>query len=649
MRIAFTLLIVLLTFNALAQRPGELDKLKKLYPEHDYVVIKDHSEVTISQHDEKGVEILKTMHLKIYLTNDRAGLFKDDRIYSSYFEKLLDKDAYALNKKKGKDRYKKKKVREFNTEETISEEVFFDDGTVTSFSYEGLKEESIINLKYTKELTDPHLSISGFFGSSYPLLDKSLTINVEDGIQLSTVYFNMDSSDVDYSVDRGRNETIYKWHQDTVEMFKAEHSSPNLKYFIPHLITRIDHYKNENGKRVGVLENVEDLYNWYVSLINEVKCDNEEKLRAVIDEIISPEDSELEKVKKVFQWVQGNVKYIAIEDGLGGFIPRDPDLVLNRRYGDCKDMSTLIVQLLEMQGIKAHQVWIGTRDIPYKYEEIPSPSVDNHMIAAYFDEISNEYIFLDATDDQVAFGYPSAFIQGKQALINLEEGFEIVEVPVLSAHRTLMSDTARVFIDRDRLGGNGKKVLTGYYAGDYKHLMTRVKNESGKESQVERITKKGSNKYQLGKYDVNISENDISYEYEFSVPSYVNRTDSEIYVNLNLDLLLDFFTPYEVEDRKTAVTERYATQTYYSYTLEVPEGYKIDYTPDDLFVDGGDDFHVKISYDRSVPGEITYNFDLFLDYIILDEERVSEMEALGNKLKSAYKETIILKKLNEDE
>lgn len=632
-----------------AQRPSDYSYLKDKYEEHDFVVLEDRTEVEIEKDDEKGVKILKHHFLRVYLTSDRAGLFKSDRIYSSFFEKLIDKEAYALNQKKGKDKYKKEKVKEFNTEEMISEEVFFDDGTVTSFTYEGLKENSIINLEYTLELTDPHLSASGFFGSSYPLLNKSLKVTVEDGVLLKSVYFNMDSTDVDYSRIKERNSTVYHWKKDTVEMFDSEHSSPNRKYFVPHVITRIAHYKNENGEKVGVLDDVQDLYEWYVSLVNQVKCDNQEELQGVIDQIIEPDDTELEKVEKVFKWVQENVKYIAIEDGLGGFIPRDPDLVLSRRYGDCKDMSTLIVQLLEMQGINAHQVWIGTTDIPYEYEEIPSPVVDNHMIAAYYDKQNESYIFLDATDNQIAFGYPSQFIQGKQALINVDDGYEIVEVPIMSADKTLMADSVQVFIDGDRLGGNGSMTLTGYYAGDFKHLLTRVKNESGKERQVEYITKKGSNKYHLGKYDVSIDENAIHYDYEFSVPSYINYTDDEIYVNLSLDLLLDFFVPYEVEDRKTAVEERYATETRYEYVLEIPEGYEVDYVPEDLNVDGGDEFYVKINYDQSEEGKIIYRFELWLDYLILPVDRVSEMEALGKKLKQAYKETIILKKKGEDE
>ena len=649
MRIALTVFIILSVFVNWAQTPSELAKLKVLYPEYDFVVIQDQTDLTISHDKVKGVKLIETIKRKVYLMNDRAGLFKDDNIYSSFFEKLMSKEAYAQNKIIDKDKYEKVKVSVFNKNETISEEVFFDDGASISFTYDGLKNESIMNLEYTKEITDPHLTFTGSFGSSYPLLNKSFTIAVEDGIDLSTVYFNMDSTYVNYSKTHIKGKTIYNWQQDTLKIFKTELSSPDAKYYVPHFITRIKYYINDNGAKISVLENVKDLYDWYISLTNQMTCNNKLDLKAIIDEINSPQDTELDKVKKVYNWVQKNIKYIAIEDGLGGLIPRDPSLVTSRRYGDCKDMATLIVQLLKLQDIKAYQVWIGTTDIPYKYEEIPSPVIDNHMIAAYFDKDTKQYIFLDATDDQLTFGYPSDFIQGKEALINLGDTFAIIEVPIIGADKTLMADSAYVSIDNDKLVGKGKLLFTGFYAADFKHSLNRVSNEKGKKSNAEMATAKGSNKYQLESYDINTGENSITYNYSFTLPSYINKTEDEIYVNLNLLQLTDFFLPYEVKDRKTDVTERYASQSTGVFTLKIPDGYKVDYVPNNFFVDGGHDFYVKITYNQEKQGEITCSFDLFLDYLTLDVARVPEMKELGKKMKNAYKETIILKKIKGNE
>jgi len=649
MKIALTVFIVLSAFVNWAQTPSELAKLKVLYPEYDFAIIKDETNVTITHDKVKGIKVIETIKRKIYLMSDRAGLFKDDNIYSSFFEELISKEAYALNKMADKDKYEKVKVSVFNKNETISEEVFFDDGASISFSYDGLKNESIMNLEYTKEITNAHLSFTGSFGASYPFLNKSLTISVEDGIELGTVYFNMDSTDIDYTKTHLKGKTLYEWKKDTLEIFKSEISSPDAKYYVPHFITRILYYIDNNGAKVSVLENVKDLYNWYISLTNQMTCNNKLDLQAVIDEIISPEDTELEKVKKVYNWVQKNIKYIAIEDGLGGLIPRDPSLVTSRRYGDCKDMATLIVQLLKLQDIKACQAWIGTTDIPYKYEEMPSPVIDNHMIAAYFNKETKQYIFLDATDDQLTFGFPSDFIQGKEALINLGDSFEIVTVPIISANKTLMADSAVVSIDNDKLVGKGELLFTGYYAADFKHSLSRVSNEKGKKSHVEGVTMLGSNKYQLDSYAISTGENSLTYDYSFTLPSYINKTENEIYVNLNLLQLPEFFLPYEVKDRKTAVIENYTSKSTCSFTLEIPKGYKVDFVPKNFFVDGGTDFYVKINYSQEKEGQITYSFDFFLDYLMLDVARVPEMKELGKKLKNAYKETIILKKIEGDE
>ncbi len=67
-----------------------------------------------------------------------------------------------------------------------------------------------------------------------------------------------------------------------------------------------------------------------------------------------------------------------------GLIPHPASYVCEKRYGDCKDMANLIVSMLHMAGVNnAYHTWIGTRDLPFKYTEFPTPIVDNHMIATY--------------------------------------------------------------------------------------------------------------------------------------------------------------------------------------------------------------------------------------------------------------------------
>ncbi|RZK99397.1 MAG: hypothetical protein EOO89_31150, partial [Pedobacter sp.] len=114
-------------------------------------------------------------------------------------------------------------------------------------------------------------------------------------------------------------------------------------------------------------------------------------LKSIVDSIITGVTTTKEKTKRIYNWVQDHVKYVAFEDGYGGFIPRDANLVCDRRFGDCKDMANLLVKMLNMAGVSAHHTWIGTRDIPYSYNQIPTTNVDNHMIAVFNDN-GNVYL-----------------------------------------------------------------------------------------------------------------------------------------------------------------------------------------------------------------------------------------------------------------
>lgn len=76
-----------------------------------------------------------------------------------------------------------------------------------------------------------------------------------------------------------------------------------------------------------------------------------------------------EKVVTLTRYVASNVTYKAIEFGRGARVPRRPSEVLARRYGDCKDQSLLLVNLLRGAGVEAELALVKTdgdvrRDAP---------------------------------------------------------------------------------------------------------------------------------------------------------------------------------------------------------------------------------------------------------------------------------------------
>ena len=108
------------------------------------------------------------------------------------------------------------------------------------------------------------------------------------------------------------------------------------------------------------------------------------------------EGTEAEKVTAAFRLVQDEIRYMGIEIGPGGYIPRPPDLVWIRRFGDCKDKALLLVSMLAEIGIDADGALVSS----YRGEKLegyhPSPYLFDHAIVRVKGE-QGDY-FLDPTD-----------------------------------------------------------------------------------------------------------------------------------------------------------------------------------------------------------------------------------------------------------
>ena len=62
--------------------------------------------------------------------------------------------------------------------------------------------------------------------------------------------------------------------------------------------------------------------------------------------------TDTDKARAIYYWVEGQTRYVALELGLSAFQPHAAAAVCRNRYGDCKDMATLLVTMLHEAGIK---------------------------------------------------------------------------------------------------------------------------------------------------------------------------------------------------------------------------------------------------------------------------------------------------------
>ena len=574
----------------------------------------------------------------LYLDESATYNSKQSLNFSSFYE-LEEIAASSYIMKAGK--YEEIKVTDFREKDEL-EDSFYDDTKSVNFIYPNLNASARTSLKFRQKINNPRFLNAFYFGNFYPIISSKLSVIADNDITLDFREMNTDTLKLKFTKSEGKKKTQYSWEVENIDEYEHEDNAPTYKRTLPHLIPIIRSYK-VNGEEKKVLGGVSDLYNWYYSLVKDInKEDADEELSMLVEQITAGKQNDLEKVRAIYYWAQENIKYIAFEYALGGFVPRAANEVFRKKYGDCKDNSSILLRMLEIAGIKGGITWIGTRSIPYSYEEVPTPIVDNHMILAYEDEGTT--YFLDATGRYATLELPTSFIQGKEALIALgEKDFKIQKVPVISASESSIKDRSVISLSGDIVRGKSKTTISGYKKIDYFYALEEKNTESKIKDFYNSNFLKGNNSFLIedisekNKYSY---DEDLEVDYNFNISNYAKRIGDEIYLNLNLNKKL---LSYRTEaDRKSALEFDYKSSFQYETIFEIPEGYTVSYLPEDFSI-SNEYVSTRIQYNLG-DGQLNYKHDISLDFLELSLDAQKEVNAIIKKIAKQYKEVIVLEK-----
>ncbi len=615
----------------------EFDKYKALYPDEVAVYLNKSEQVKIRLiGDSLSIVVYhleEILHLK-----ESSNFLSKDKIYSSHFSKISDIQARTLVP--GKKKYQKIEVTEFKETNSTESYVFYDDSKFIEFVFPSVQIGAKTILSYKETITDPHFLGSFFFQSFLPIEQASLIVEADHSVKLNFKHFNTSSFDLESNVVDNGGTRQYTFSLQRMKKLSFESEAPKINYFAPHINTMISSYKKEDGSQVNVLSGPEDLVDWYKTFVKGKENTSSKEIARIVKEITSEDMSELEKVKSIYYWVQNNIKYIAFEDGMRGFIPHGGNYVCEKRYGDCKDMSSIIINMLREAGITANFTWIGSRDLPYRYEELPSPSSDNHMIATY-KSADGDYYFLDATSNYTPFGFPTSMIQGKDALIATAEGYEIVEVPIIPKEKNLIQDKYSYELTKTGIKGSGEVTLSGYPKVFNSHKMIKADAKST-DKYITRLLNRGSNKFFVDNYKIeNLSDLDqpIKVKYDFRVEDCYSKVGDEIYININLEKTLN---GAYIEDRELPLEKDYKFLRESVSTFKIPEGYQVKFLPENEAFNN-EIFGFELKYTQE-GNSIKVERYFYQDFLMLYQENFSLWNEAIKKFTEANRQVVILTK-----
>ena len=135
------------------------------------------------------------------------------------------------------------------------------------------------------------------------------------------------------------------------------------------------------------------------------------RVRELAASIVGEQTDRREQARLVYEWVSRTITYGGNCVGIGAVVPRDLNVVLDNRMGDCKDHATLLQALLAARGIDSHQVLVNAGNL-YRLFELPVVAQVNHVIN-YVPELK---LFMDATAKDRPYNTLSFTVQDKPVL-----------------------------------------------------------------------------------------------------------------------------------------------------------------------------------------------------------------------------------------
>jgi predicted transglutaminase-like cysteine proteinase len=235
----------------------------------------------------------------------------------------------------------------------------------------------------------------------------------------------------------------WQWVVSDVKAIKTEQDMPPWRAVAGQMLISL--FPPAGASQQRGFENWAEMGTWYTGLLkgrDDASQDVKQKVVALTSALPAP----LDKMRAIAKFVQHDIRYVAIQLGIGGWQPHPAEEVFNHRYGDCKDKATLMRSMLREIGVESYHVVINT-DRGAVADGMPAhQGVFNHAILAIQlpDSVKDpslaatlqhpqlgRILFFDPTNELTPFGQLSGYLQENYGLLIGPSGGELVRMPTL--------------------------------------------------------------------------------------------------------------------------------------------------------------------------------------------------------------------------
>lgn len=509
-------------------------------------------------------------------------------------------------------------------------------GKIKKFTIPGVEDGSIIEYQYKTTSENIFYLYPWFFQGHDFTLSSTLTLTVPKEFQYKGSFVNLDlqpeSSQERWIDGRG---TTYTWTVRNLPGVREEPLSRPAQNRRGGMNFTWVSFNTSRG-RYSLLEDwkdVDEIYREHYAS----RMARRGAIPAVVDSLTSGIDDPREKVARIFDYVQRNIRYTPMSfiGSTGNYSGR----ILARKRGESIDMSVLLCTMLDQAEIRAYPAMIAPWDgMPFT-PSMPTP-VQFERVVTYVPLEGGESIWLDPTFT----GTPSGVIpwqnQGVSALV-LDGSGRITKTPTTTHMNQAERDLALKMNADGSFSAEGSILASGEMATGYRRVYAFNDDEDREQTFRNRIQRYVSD-VSLSKLEYNDQTSGatpVTMAFSFQGTGLATAAGSRLLVSPSVFGRIDEEVLPDTE-RESPVHVGPAERTLDRVTLVPPEGYAVESLPTTVLVRAPFG-RFMASYRKTEEG-VLYTRQYALNHAYISVPLYQELRSFFNRISESDQQQVVL-------
>jgi len=421
-----------------------------------------------------------------------------------------------------------------------------------------------------------------------PVREAHYTLQLPSGWEYKATWLNYAKAEPSAA---GSNQ--WQWIVKDVEGIRSEYDMPPREGVAGQMIVSLF---PPGGSQSRGFENWTDMGKWEDGL-EQGRREASAEIKQKVAELTAGKTAQLEKMRALSQFVQRDIRYVAIQLGIGGWQPHPAPEIFTHKYGDCKDKATILSTMLKEIGVTSYYVSVNTErgtvtpatpatrwfNHQILAVRLPDGMEDASLVAVIPHGKLGRLLIFDPTDDMTPLGQLRGALQANYALLVTPEGGELMELPRLAAQLNGVQRTAKLTLNpTGTLSGDVREVRVGDRAAAQRAALRSVTKDADRIKPVESLLANSLTTYSLTKASVtNLNQMDQPFIFDYSLvaQNYAKTAGNLLLVRPRVIGNKSSGLLETKEPRKYPVEFEGPSRDTDTFEITLPQGYEVDDLP----------------------------------------------------------------------